>query len=472
VILPRDARGRPLLGDGRSLTEVPDGADLELTIDHEIQFALERELHSTVERFEATAAVGIVMDAQTSEVLAMANLPTFDVNEGSRFNNEARRNRMVTDVFEPGSTMKTFLIAAALKHQVVKPSSRYFCEGGRFKIGDKWMNEAETYEKFQWLNVSEILAVSSNIGSAKIAMDLGAEKLYQTLCDFGFGSKTGMTLPGESRGIINPLPWRPHLLANVSIGHGVAATPLQVAAAYTAIANGGVLKRPLIVKAIRSVEKKVNSEFQADEIRRVLSKEDAATLRLMLNAATEDKGTGVNARIPGFYVAGKTGTAQKVDTVKGGYSKAYISSFAGFVPAHDPRYVIYIAVDNPKKAYYGSQVAAPVFSKIAQYLVRRAGLPPAQIKESNMINPLAGSEKRRNQLQTQAMNELRKMNAQPGDEKVLPNLLGLSLREALDRVRGSEAKVEVRGSGVVVRTVPLAGAISPAKITMILENPD
>lgn len=471
VILPRDARGRPLLGDGRSLTEVPDGSDLELTIDHEVQFALERELRSTVDRFEAAAAVGIVLDAQTSEILAMANLPTIDPNEGARFNGEARRNRSVTDAFEPGSTMKTFLIASALKNQIVKPSSRYFCEGGKFKIGDKWISEAETYEKFQWLNVSEILAYSSNIGSAKIAMDVGPEKLFQTLCDFGFGSKTGIALPGEARGIINPLPWRPHLLANVSFGHGISATPLQVAAAYTSIANGGVLKRPVLVRAIRGVDRKSTKEFQAEEIRRVLSPQEAATLRLMLMAATEEKATGVNARIPGFYVAGKTGTAQKVDLVKGGYSKTYISSFAGFVPANEPRYVIYIAVDNPKKAYYGSQVAAPVFSKVAQYLVRRAGLPPGMISERNMINPQAGTEKRRTQLQTQALNEIRKM-AGGEPEKVLPNLLGLSLREALDRVRGQSAKVEIRGSGVVVRTIPSAGATIPAKITMILENPD
>lgn len=480
VILPRDARGRPLLGDGRSLNEVPDGADLELTIDHEVQFALERELRNTVERFEADSAVGIITDAQTSEILAMANVPVIDLNDGFRYSGDIRRNRLVTDAFEPGSTMKTFLIAGALREDILKPSTRYFCEGGRFKIGDKWISEAEFHEKFEWLNATEILAYSSNVGSAKIALQLGSDKLYQTLCDFGFGAKSGVTLPGEARGIINPLPWRPHLLSNIAFGHGISATPLQLVSAYTAIANGGVLKKPLLVKAIRTGDPKTSQEFQAEEVRRVLTTKEAATLRLMLNAATEDKATGHLARIPGFYVAGKTGTAQKVDTQKGGYiQKAYISSFAGFVPAHDPRFVIYVAVDNPRKSYYGSQVAAPVFSRVAQYLVRRAGLPPGVISEQNVINPQAQQERRRNQLQTQALEELRRQNQAESEtgissERQFPNLIGLTLRDALKRVKDQVGKVEIRGHGVVVRTIPSAGVgmVPNQKVTMVLENPD
>jgi cell division protein FtsI (penicillin-binding protein 3) len=415
VILPRDARGRPLLPDGRSLTEVPDGADLELTIDHEVQYTLERELQSVVSQFDATSAVGIVVDAQSSEILGMATVPTVDLNDGSRYSAEVRRNRVVTDAFEAGSVMKTFVIAGALKEEILKPGTRYFCEGGRMKIGDKWIQEAEKKENFQWLTVSEILAYSSNVGAAKIAFDLGDARLMRTLIDFGFGAKTGLELPGEARGIMNPLPWRPHLLANVAFGHGIAVTPMQVVNAYTAIANGGVLKKPLLVRAIRTHDREGTSEeFRAEEVRRVLTPQQAATMRLMLAAATEDKSTGVNARIPGYFVAGKTGTAQKVDMVKGGYiHNAYISSFAGFVPANSPRYVIYVAVDNPKKAYYGSQVAAPVFAKMAQYLVRRAGVPPAQINEQNVIS---SEERRRTNLQTQALNELKRSNDGPAEE--------------------------------------------------------
>lgn len=471
VILPRDARGRPLLPDGRSLTEVPDGADLELTIDHEIQFTFERELQNVVSHFEATSALGIVVDAQTSEILAMATSPTVDLNDGLRYSAELRRNRIVTDAFEPGSVMKTFVIASAIKEELIKPGTRYYCEGGRMKIGDKWIQEAEKKEAFEWLTVSEILAYSSNVGAAKIAFDLGDARLARGLADFGFGAKTGLELPGEARGIVNPLPWRPHLLANVSFGHGIAVTPMQVVNAYTAIANGGLLKKPLLVRAIRSHDRENPVEFQAEEIRRVLTPAQAATMRLLLAAATESNSTGTNARIPGYYVAGKTGTAQKVDTVKGGYvPNSYISSFAGFVPANNPRYVIYVAVDNPKKAYYGSQVAAPVFAKMAQYLVRRAGVPPVQITENNVIS---NDERRRNNLQAQALSEI-KRQSDDAENKGFPNLMGLTLREAVKRIHEQAAQIDVRGHGVVVRTIPAAGGVLSAKarVLLVLENPN
>lgn len=483
VLLPRDARGRPLLEDGRSLTEVPDGADLELTIDHEVQFTFERELQSVVTDFKADGAVGVVMDAQSSEILAMANVPVTDLNEGHKFRPQGARNHIVVDAFEPGSTMKTFVIAGALKENLIKPSTRYNCEGGRMKVGDKWISEADAHHKFGSLTVSEILALSSNVGAAKIAFDLGDERLYRTLSDFGFGAKTGVDLPGEARGIMNALPWRPHLLSNVAFGQGIAVTPIQMAAAYAAIANGGLLKKPLLVKSIRSRTGEHDSregtvvEFEAEEVRRVLSQQEAATMRLMLTAATEEKATGWNARIPGYHVAGKTGTAQKPDHVHGGYlANAYVSSFAGFVPAHNPRYVIYVAVDNPQKAYYGSQVAAPVFAKMAQYLVRRAGLPPVLISERNVINSISPEEKRRAYLQQQALNEIRNSGEEDSASgaRVFPNILGLTLREALGKIRQQASQIEVRGHGVVVRSIPAAGAEMPAqkrRVVLVLENP-
>lgn len=472
ILLPRDARGRPLLGSGRSLTEVPDGSDLILTIDREVQFTLEQELKSVLEKFEAQSAVGIVMDSQTSELIAMANSPTLDLNEGTRFSQQTRRNRTVADAFEPGSTLKTFVVAAALKENLVRPSTRYYCEGGRMKVGDRWIKESESSHHFKWLNVTEILAHSSNIGVAKIAFDLGDQKLYQALADFGFGAKTGIEVPGEARGIVNPLPWRQHLLSNVSFGHGIAVTPLQMAVAYTAIANGGLIKRPILVRGIKAPNEDEPELFQAEEIRRVLSPQDAATMRLMLTAATETSATGAKARIPGYHVSGKTGTAQKVDPEKGGYiPNAYISSFAGFVPAHDPRYVIVIAVDNPKKAYYGSQVAAPVFSRMAQYLVRRAGLAPVLISERNVI-PSVPSQRRKD-IQAKAIGDLRNYSEEAKVEG-FPNLMGLTLREALERVRGISGPVEIKGHGLVVRTLPQPGDHfnNRQRVRLVLENPD
>lgn len=480
IILPRDARGRPLLEDGRSLTEVPDGSDLQLTVDHEVQFTLERTLLDTTDHFQADSAVGIVLDAQTSEILALANLPSIDLNEGHRrIKLSDRRNRIVTDAFEPGSTMKTFVIAGALKENLIKPSTRFNCENGHFKVGDKWITEADSDHNFKSLTVTEILAHSSNIGAAKIGFDMGAEQVYRTLADFGFGAKTGVEMPGEARGILNPLPWRPHLLSNVAFGQGIAVTPIQMAAAYAAIANGGILKRPILVKSIHSHEKDQTTEFQAEEVRRVLSVQDAATMRLMLSAATEKNSTGWNARIPGFHVAGKTGTAQMVDLVKGGYKKdAYTSSFAGFVPASNPRYVIYIAVANPKKAYYGSQVAAPVFAKMAQYLVRRAGLPPVLISESNVISSNASEDRHRTALQQQALMDLKgsvtDLSSKSSElPQGFPNLLGLTLREALNKVKDQAGPVNVRGHGVVVRSIPMAGQVFKGKrrVTLVLENP-
>ncbi len=476
VLLPRDARGRPLLQDGRSLTEVPDGSDLELTIDHEAQYTLEQELLSVVGRFQADSAVGVVMDAHTSEVLAMANVG----------GTNSRRNRIVTDSFEPGSTMKAFVVAAGLREGMLKPSTKYDCEGGRMKVGDKWISEAEANHKFGLMTVTEILALSSNVGAAKIAFQLGDERLYKALIDFGFGAKLGLELPGEARGILNPLPWRPHLLSNVSFGHAMTATPLQLTAAFAAIANGGVLRRPLLVRSVHTPGSSEPQIFQAEEIRRVLTPSEAATMRLMLTAATEEKATGFLARIPGYYVAGKTGTAQKVDNIKGGYKAGmYISSFAGFAPAHNPRFVIFIAVDSPKRSsYYGSQVAAPVFAKMAQYLVRRAGMPPVLISERNVIPKPAVNTL--DELQAQAIQEMKRMTAAvvapsvEGDnvaavpaKPLFPNLLGLTLREALNRIRPNVNRVDIRGHGVVVRTVPPAGADFSKKrsVRLVLENP-
>lgn len=464
VLLPRDARGRPLLEDGRALTEVPDGSDLQLTIDHEVQFTMENELHSVVEKFEADSAVGLVLDAQSSEILALANMPGAN-----------RRNRVVTDAFEPGSTMKTFVVASGLRENILKPSTVFNCENGKMKVGDKWINEADAHHKFGILTATEILAYSSNIGSAKIAFEVGEERLHKALIDFGFGGKLGIELPGEARGIINPLPWRPHLFSNIAFGHGISVTPLQLAAAYGAIANGGILKRPLLVRSVRKPGSDEPQMFHAEEIRRVLSPGEAATLRLMLSAATEEKATGFNARINGYNVAGKTGTAQKVDTVKGGYIKnAYISSFAGFVPASNPRFVIFVAVDNPRKAYYGSQVAAPIFAKMAQYLVRRAGISPVLITENHVI-PTNHPDRAREELQSMAVQEIRRMQTHsvPEGAQVFPDLAGLTLREALNRIRENVNRVDIRGHGLVVNTVPPAGADFSKKrnVRLILDNP-
>lgn len=451
VVVARDARGRPLLSSASVFTEIPDGSDVQLTIDSDIQFELEKRLHEVVNRFEAQNALGVVIDVQTSDIVAMGMTPFVDLNQALRSSQKERRNRVLSDAYEPGSTMKTFVIAAALKEGMAKPNTKFYCENGRMKIGRRVISEADAHHAFEWLTVTEILAHSSNIGTSKMAFQLGAEKLYQNLKDFGFGSRTGVSFPGEASGIVQQMPWNQHLLANVSFGHGIAASPLQMAAAYTAIANGGILRTPRLVKAIHSQAKGDDVEVDVDEGRRIFSEELAGQLRMMLTAATGDQGTGKRARIPGFLVGGKTGTAQMVDFEKGGYkSGSYISSFAGFAPAHDPRYVIYISVSDPKKAYYGSEVAAPVFAQVAQYSLRKLGLPPVILSQKNVVE--LDPPQKLSSRQDEALQHILQKN-----ENVFPELKGLALREALKRIGVSPSQVRIKGSGYVLRSEPTPG---------------
>ena len=252
--LQRDARGRSLLLNGQVFSDQPGGSNLHLTIDSELQFKLEKELMLAVERFEADSAVGVVLDANSSEILAMANVPTYNSNRRGKTKAALLRNRVITDSFEPGSTMKTFVVAGALAKSMVKPSTKINCENGNFKIGKRTIREADIHHSFKSLSVADILVHSSNVGAAKIALMLGDKELRNIYKNFGFGQKTGVDLPGEVGGILQKTPWRDHLLANISFGHGVATTPLQIASAYAAIANGGTLKRPFIVKSINNFE--------------------------------------------------------------------------------------------------------------------------------------------------------------------------------------------------------------------------
>lgn len=474
VSVRRDARGRPLVADGLLFTENPDGHDLKLTIDSEIQYVLESELSQAVKDFEATSAVGVVLDVQTSAIRAMAAVPTFDANRALRALPELRRNRCITDTFEPGSTLKTFVVAAALKQKKLQPNTKFFCENGRFKVADRIVREADAHHRFGWLTASEILAVSSNIGTTKIAFEVGDEDYRQTLLDFGFGAKSGVDLPGEARGTLLPLPWRSHLLANVSFGQGIAATPLQMANAYAAIANGGVLNSPYIVQSVHDTETGRTIETAPKAIRRVLTPEEASQMRLMLTSVTSPGGTGGNAKVPGFIVGGKTGTAQKVNPKGRGYLQgAYISSFAGFIPAHDPRFVIFIAVDEPKKGYYGSQVAAPVFSKVASYAVRREGLAPLLLSEKNLIRNKPTRPERRPLEGQEPVSTAAEVitTLEPRPVELVPDFSKLTLREVLRRVNGKDLKVKVFGRGTVSTIYPPPGAPVPAdrEITILLK---
>ncbi len=458
VSMKRDARGRPLIVNGQLFNEAPDGSDLQLTIDRELQFILEQELTSVVGEQKADSAVGVVLDANTSEVLALAGVPG---------GGEAglRRNRAVSDSFEPGSVMKPILIAGVLQKKLMTPETRIDCEGGKFKIGDKVIHEADEKHDFKMMTVSEILAFSSNVGAAKIGLKFGDENSRQNLLQFGFGEKTNIDLPGEAKGILQALPWRPHLLANISFGHGVGVTPIQIANAYAAIANGGWLKRPFLVKKIHDNETGESVETQVKTLRRVLTQDIADQMKMMLVGTTSKDGTGFNARVPGFLVAGKTGTAQKVNPNGRGYLKnSYISSFAGFLPANDPKFVIYISVDNPRKDFYGSQVAAPVFSKVARFAVRQFGLAPVYASETTFISekklsPAVGIARA-----IKAASLLPRVHVE-SEVKVplnlVPDFKGLTLKEVMARMNNGDIDFKTNGNGFVAYTVPAAGAEWP-----------
>ncbi len=509
VTVRRDARGRPLVADGLMFAENPDGAEIKLTVDADLQYVLESELKKAISDFDADNAMGVILDAKTSAILAISSAPSFDANMANKLKADQRRNRVVTDAFEPGSTFKTFVLATALKEKIVQPNTRYNTEYGRFQVGDRVIREAETKERWSHLTVSEILAYSSNVGTTKIAFDLGPEALLKGLQDFGFGQRTGVDLPGESKGLMQPLPWRQHLLANISFGHGIAVNSLQMANAYAAIANGGTLNTPYIVQSVRDPESGEVTEYQSKNQKRILSPEDAASLRLMLMGATTGDGTGVNAKVDGFLVAGKTGTAQKVNPNGRGYLPGgYLSSFAGFIPAIDPKFVIYVMVDHPKQnAYYGSQVAAPIFSRLASYAVRREGIAPVLLSERNFVdkqlaNPIARKKKNRKPAEQLISKETRKamkdlknpslpektvMTAQEliqeqstpvpttasaeDSVELVPDLTKMSLREALWQAGQQNVQLKVRGTGLVSEIIPAPGSPLPAnkRITVILK---
>ena len=351
----KDAKGRPVKFESRAVTS--PSRDMILSIDKKLQATAEKYLKKMVVSQKASGGGIGIIDSSRGEILAMANYPTFNPNKIKKSLPENRKLAFVTDPIEPGSTFKTFTIASALENKTVTEQTSYHCERGELKIESHVISEAESQKAFEWLSVAEILQHSSNIGVTKIAFDLTYPKLKQTLKKFRFGQRTGIELPGESRGIfkesgnVSPLS-----LSNISFGQGLAATGIQMLAAYAAIANGGYYYPPTLIK-----NKNRNHVPQ-----RIISGETARKLTSMLVRAV-DSGTGQNAKLKLFKIAGKTSTAQRIDP-KGGY-KGYVSGFIGFPTNVDRRHVIYVYIDNPQNEYYGNMVAAPVFRKVMEYVL-------------------------------------------------------------------------------------------------------
>jgi len=448
-VTERDALGRRVLVQGVEGLRIPPGSDVHLTLNTSIQHIAEKELEATILKYRAKSGVAIVMEPFTGEVLALANYPAFDPNNYSKQSADQRRNRAVTDSFEPGSTFKTILAAAALEEGVVGKEDLFYCEMGKYPYAGKVIHDTHPHG---WLSFAKILQVSSNIGFTKVAQKLKKDRYYRYIEKFGFGQVTGIDVPGEVPGLLRKAEsWSAIDLATHAFGQGISATPLQMVMAYAAIANGGFLMRPYVTRRVVSPQGEIVLEIQPHVVRRVISEKTARSLASILKDVTNEGGTGVMANVDGFEVAGKTGTAQKADPVHGGYAaKKRVASFVGFVPANDPRLVALVLIDEPEVNVYGGVVAAPAFRNIAQAALRHLAVAPQQAA----LIPVLPS-------QPEALvRRVAKPNSPATVETngdAAPDFVGLSLREALEKAQTLKLKVRLQGNGYVVKQSPQAG---------------
>lgn len=426
ITLKKDARGRKIINSPDTVQKFDEentsGHNIVLTIDSQIQHIVERELKDGIEKMNGEKGMAVLLEPETGEILAMASYPFLDPNDYGNYPLENRRNLPIWYTYEPGSTMKVFLAASALQEKRATPDSRFDCENGRRKVGRRIIRDVKPYGT---LTLADVVRVSSNIGASKIGELLGKETYYQYLKKFGFGDKTGVDLPGESSGMLSsPAKWGKIELATISFGQGVSVNSLQLAAALSSIANGGYLMKPYIVKEIIGSDGEVVRENEPEVLNRVLSYDTAAVMTRILERVVEE-GTGKKAAIAGFKVAGKTGTAQIPDPVNGGYySDRYIASFIGFAPADDPKFVLVVVVEAPKRMTHGGSVAAPIFRQIAEKVLFHMGVSPAR--------ELVGT-------------------------RIMPDLSGKSVREILKWSEEEGVRVEVRGSGFVTDQKPRPG---------------
>ncbi len=382
VVAQQDALGRIIFRQEESRPQAPI-FDLTLTIDEVIQYIAERELARAVERSRAKAGTAIVMDPSTGEILALANQPTYDPNTYRKANSAARRNRAVTDAFEPGSSFKVILLAGALEEGVVRPGDQFHGENGAIEVSGVTIRD---HEKYGWLTVRQILTQSSNVGAIKIGQKLGKSLYYHYISGFGFGSLTGMDLPGETPGLMRrPRGWSALSLSVLSLGQEISVTPVQIATAFSAVANGGNLVRPHVVRGLRAVDGSLQRQVEPVMIRRVISSETARTLLDMMRGVVEE-GTGKEAALEEYSVAGKTGTAQKLDPATGRYShQKVVASFVGAVPAERPRLVILVLIDEPETLRWGGSIAAPTFREIARDALKYLQVPPSPARDVRLV---------------------------------------------------------------------------------------
>jgi cell division protein FtsI (penicillin-binding protein 3) len=450
-----DARRRPLGSIERPST---DGHTVVLTLDERIQYLAERELEKAVAESGALSGLAVVMVPRTGEVLALAHRPTFNPNRFGSYPSVRWRNRAVTDVSEPGSVFKIFTAAAALQEKLVDPDEVIDCGHGAIDVAGTRINDHRVFDQ---LTFRKVMANSSNVGAVRVAQRVGREGFNRYLREFGFGAPTGVELPGESAGLLRPTSrWSALSLASMSFGQEIGVTALQMAAAVGAVANGGYLMKPLIVRQVEDGHGHVVRAVRPVAVRHVLEPATVDTLTDLLKGVVKD-GTGWRAAVPGYVVAGKTGTAQKVDP-GGRYSMVdHVASFAGFVPASQPALVILVSLDTPRgEKNQGGDVAAPLFARIAEQALRHLAVPPDDPERTLRMAvyrpPVAvPAAWRGDPARLPAVS--RASPAAPADSRLMPDLRGRSAREAALEAARRGLIVELHGSGRVYAQRPEAG---------------
>lgn len=477
----RDRAGRLIFSEGVKNEKSLAGHNIFLTIDQGIQFVAERELEAAAHTYEAKSGSVVVVNPQTGEILAMASYPSCNPNDIAQSSVEARRNRAITDQFEPGSTMKIFTMAAALGAKTITPTQQVYCEEGAMAIDNVLIRDTHPSA---WLTPTQVLAYSSNIGVSKLGLGLGDRRLYEAFQRFGFGKATGIPLPGETPGVLRPRdrPWVQVETAAASFGQGISVTTLQMAMATAAIANRGRLMRPILVRRVTDGGGNVVEETAAEVLRNAVSPNVSRVVSEMLVAVTEGEGTGTEAAVPGFRTAGKTATAQKTDPATGKYSKElYTASFVGFVPADNPRIAIAVVLDEPMITHAGGAVAAPVFRRVSQASLRYLGVTEKGVEGlpmSELGDALDVAEDTYALVAPKppipALNPVvaRASDADQGARAVV-DVMGLPATSALQTLMKQGFVPQIVGSGTVVRQHPSAGAMAPpgTVIQLYLEPP-
>jgi cell division protein FtsI (penicillin-binding protein 3) len=464
-----DARGHIVVTGEKAWDPEVMGNNVVLTLDRTLQYIAEKELKAGVEKFHAAGGLALVMRPQTGEILAMAQTPCIDPNRYGQYDEFARRNRQVTDCLEPGSTFKIFIAAAALDAQVVKPGDKFHCENGTWHLGAKEV--IHDVHPYGTLSVQQVIQKSSNIGAAKISHKVGPKRLDQYLHDFGYGRRTGILFPGETPGLVKNLLKTRSLIdrTTVAFGQGVSVTPLQMTAAIAAMGNGGVLMEPHLVKEVVSPQGQLVKEYPPNPVRRVLSQHTARQMLEIMATVTQPGGTAKEAAPPGFTVAGKTGTAQKLIGRAYSHSK-FNALFIGLIPAENPVLAISVIVDEPKGAIFGGVVAAPIFREIAAQSLRVLGYYPKEPPKDKNEPVLAGMLASPAAAATGPEKEFAppKLAIPQGPLTVMPDLKGYTIRQVLTLLNRSGLHCRFEGSGMAVSQEPAPGtAITPGATCLV-----